>query len=374
MGRRRRRTRLNAESRPLARSSAPCLALPDAIGALTNLPAAVVLVDDAHHIVLANERAGRILGASPEALRGRSVHSALGWVPPSANDNAQGDRYEWDVELVNGDERTLGCTASVFHTSDGRNFHAIVFQDISRVKELQAERDRLLRLATLGEALPSLLHELKNPLAAVTAAAEVLIEEVSDAYVQEQIHAILSEVRRMKLGFDGIGALDRPLLSDRDHAVDYACREACRVLEARAKRGNIALRHRIASMPLLPFDPGVMRALVFNFVTNALHATEAGGVITVHCRFDRATRVMELSTVDTGSGMPPDVLARATELFYSTKPSGSGIGLALCRRAVEGAGGTLELQSVPGVGTSVVVRIPLPDPSTRSTRLPNQRR
>ena len=66
-----------------------------------------------------------------------------------------------------------------------------------------------------------------------------------------------------------------------------------------------------------------------------------------------------LAVTDTGTGMSPEVLDRATDLFFTTKPSGSGIGLALCSRAVKDAGGEMTLRSVPGFGTSVSVKIPV---------------
>lgn len=330
----------------------------DAVQALLHLPAAVMLVGGGDRVVLANDHAAVVLGTPAEQLNGRSAMDVLGWSPSSHEDDDRTD-HEWVMERRSGQRRTLKCNASRFPLGDGEYLHAVVFQDITREKELREERDRLLRLATLGEALPSLLHELKNPLAAVTVAAEVLVEELEDEGHREQVHAILSEVRRMKLGFDGIGALDRTLRSERNHAVDYACREACRVLEARTKRASIHFRYDIEMMPLLPFDPGVMRALLFNFVTNAIHACDGGCSIHVAVRFERHSQLFVMTTVDTGSGMSPETLNRATELFFSTKPSGSGIGLALCRRAVEGAGGTLEIASVPGTGTEVSVVIPL---------------
>lgn len=253
----------------------------------------------------------------------------------------------------------------LFSTARSGSDTVVVFQDISRVEQLQRERDKLMSLAAIGEALPSLLHELKNPLAAITAAVEVLAEEVEPGYVADQLHAILSEVRRMKLGFEGFGAVHGLLRSKRDSAIDFAIREACRVLEPRLRNAGVVFRHDVADLPLLPLDPAMVRALVFNFVTNALHACNDGGAVLLHAHL--LDRTLNLVVVDTGGGMTPSVLERATELFFTTKQSGSGIGLALCARAVEVAGGELDLSSVPGFGTSVSVRVPIDRPRGASS-------
>ena len=104
--------------------------------------------------------------------------------------------------------------------------YALVFEDITEWATVREERDRLLKVAAMGSALPTLLHELKNPLASITAATEVLIEEVSAGPLSDQLHAVLSEVRRMKLSLDGVATMGRSLLSPRHAAIDHACREA----------------------------------------------------------------------------------------------------------------------------------------------------
>jgi signal transduction histidine kinase len=106
--------------------------------------------------------------------------------------------------------------------------------------------------------------------------------------------------------------------------------------------------------------------VLFRSVTNAIHATERDGAITLNAWYDPSRQRFELRVVDTGTGMKPEVLARATKLFFSTKKSGSGIGLALCKRGIEAAGGELLIESVPGVGTAVSVTVPTNELSPRS--------
>lgn len=327
---------------------------------LEALPTAVLVVTPQGKIRYANARAVAILGRSNEALVGRGLETVLGSTTLAADAEHRGEHI---LELPGGARRTIGYTSAPL---DGSGDTAVVFQDISEVTKLRDERDKLMSLAAIGEALPSLLHELKNPLAAVTTAVEVLVEEVQEREVVTQLHAVLSELRRMALGFEGIGAVHRDLRARRHAAIDYACAEACRVLAPRAKNAGLRFSWFIRDMPLLPLDPSVVRALVFNFVTNAIHASNRDDAIRLHAQLDSRRNTLELNVVDTGAGMTPEVLEQASQLFFTTKASGSGIGLALCRRAIEDAGGQMTLTSVLGFGTRVAVSVPIERPTNGS--------
>lgn len=109
----------------------------------------------------------------------------------------------------------------------------------------------------------------------------------------------------------------------------------------------------------MPLDAAVVRAIVFNLVTNAIHACRAGDAIALHARLVANGLALALTVSDTGTGMTHDVYTRCTELFFTTKPNGSGIGLALVRQAVTEAGGELTIESVPGFGTSITALIPV---------------
>jgi hypothetical protein len=115
----------------------------------------------------------------------------------------------------------------------------VVFQNITGFQKLRSERDRLMQLAAVGDVLPSVLHELKNPLAAVRTAVEVLIEDHPNGELAEQLHAVLNEIRRMGLVLDGVGRMKHELPSTRHFAIDQAVREAFAVLVPQAQGRGI---------------------------------------------------------------------------------------------------------------------------------------
>jgi signal transduction histidine kinase len=204
------------------------------------------------------------------------------------------------------------------------------------------------------------LHELRNPLSAVLSAIEVLMDERrEDETLRSELEIIENEVRRALLGLEGLGLGTRQLRSASAESVGAAIRAVCQVLGPRAKRNRIELDVNIDELPPLYLDPGALRAVVYNLVTNAMHACRQGATVRIVARMDQATGDFELSVEDTGTGMTPEVLARCTELFFTTKRSGSGIGLALCRDLVSRGGGEIEILSALGVGTKVRITVPV---------------
>lgn len=255
-----------------------------------------------------------------------------------------------------GSERVYGFTISQIRNNPEGSY-VVVFRDVTELLRLEEERDRLLQLATVGEVMPTLLHETKNPLAAAVTALELLLEECSDAALQAELHGVLVEIRGALLSLEGFGSAGRSLRTPHPHAIDHAVREVVRLLEARARRHGVHLSAEIPALPLISLDPSSVRSIVFNLITNAIHACKKpGSRVVVRLALDGTT--LRLEVIDSGMGMAPDVLARCRELFFTTKRHGSGIGLTLCLRLVEQAGGVLDICSEPGHGTKITITLP----------------
>jgi two-component system, LuxR family, sensor kinase FixL len=136
-----------------------------------------------------------------------------------------------------------------------------------------------------------------------------------------------------------------------------------------------------AAVPLLHWDRQALRQVFLNLLTNALDAMPQGGTLTVRVSADGPAghpRAVVVEVTDTGVGIPPDLLPRVMDPFFTTKDEGkgTGLGLAICRRIVQEGGGTIRLDSAVGQGTTVRVTLPVAagqaDPDTRRSPAPSR--
>lgn len=315
------------------------------------LRAGVITFDVDGVVTTCNPHGAELLRTTIDGVVGKPVADLL--APLEDLRGRAGGRDRGELTLQKGDGSVLGYTLSELPSGGA----VVLFQEISSLLALRRERDRLLQLAAVGEVLPSVLHELRNPLAAITNMLEVLVEEAPEGPLQLDLHGVLAEVRRISLGLQGIGGLGRSVRGNRSEAIDEAISEAVRVLQPTAARKGVELIDGVSTLPLLGLDRAVIKGIVFNLVRNAIDACNTGDRIRAEASLVGGW--FELRVIDTGKGMSKEVIERCSEIFFTTKDSGSGIGLAICRQAAERAGGALLIDSELGRGTTVTVRVPL---------------
>ncbi len=227
-----------------------------------------------------------------------------------------------------------------------------------REEDITRHMARAEQLAALGQVAAGLTHEIKNPLAGVIAAIEVLRSEGRGD--DELLEQMLSELRRVTTTLDGLLRLAKPQPPQRT-AVDMVrvLREVSALFTARARRMGIALDIDVPDIvPSLQLDQSLMVQVVVNLLTNALQATDRGGTVKVLLAAFPRRDGLVLAVSDTGKGIAPEELQHVFDPFFTTKEEGTGLGLPICRQIVEQHGGTIEIQSTVGEGTRVMVLLP----------------
>jgi len=200
-------------------------------------------------------------------------------------------------------------------------------------------------------------HEVRNPLSAIRALVEVVAEKNTDEKDHKRLDVVLGEVDRIDEILRGYLALARPLDSLVPRVTDIAAlvREVAAVLEMRSVRANVALELDVHDATA-EVDPRRVKEALLNLVLNALDATPAGGHI--HLKVLREVQGPVILVMDSGPGMDDSMLQKAGQLFSSSREGGTGIGLAIARQAIAQHGGTLELTSRHGAGTTARVWLP----------------
>jgi signal transduction histidine kinase len=331
------------------------------------LGAGVAICRRSGKVLYLNPTGGAILGASSELARGSDiseVFASLEELSAAAETDIGGVSPEISITNRKGRQVHIGFrlaeTSGLLEAGE-ENQIIILFQDITAFNQIRSERDHLLRVATVSRLLPTIAHEIKNPLAGIQAIAEVLHSELESRDQRDDISAILSEVERMRLIVDGLGLADGSLLdggSETDIGVEV--KALFRLLESRANQLGIGLAWSGGDRLNVTLNRNMLRLLLLNLLKNALEACSAGDTVTVAVR--RRPHQLELSVTDTGCGMSEEQAQRATELFYTTKTGGSGIGLALTEQVMQRSGGKVEIRSRVAHGTEVFLFVPLERP------------
>jgi two-component system sensor histidine kinase HydH len=228
--------------------------------------------------------------------------------------------------------------------------------------ELRALQDQLVsaeRLATFGEVTAAAAHGLGNPLAAIRASAQVALLD-AEGPVREQLLGIVADTDRLRERMRALLDLGRPVASRAiPTALDAAVRSALGPLRVRSTAQGVRLDVTIApDLPKVRLDPARFEEALLCLIGNALDAMPAGG--TLRLAAAPASGDVELRVEDTGPGMSPATLARAFEPFFSTKPGGTGLGLALARKLLGATGARLSLESGSS-GTCAIIVLPRAD-------------
>lgn len=235
----------------------------------------------------------------------------------------------------------------------------------ARLLEAEAGMRRSERLAALGQLTAGLAHELRNPMGTIRASAEMLGERAggSDPLVKELTGYISSEVDRANSLITRFLEFARPIRLRRAPLDLNALVD--RVIEDFERRnGGLQLsihRNYDPGIPQFPADAELLERVVTNLIQNALEASPPGSTVTVKTR--ALPDAVELAVIDRGSGIRPEHREQIFNPFFTTKPAGVGLGLAICAKIVDEHGGSLRVESEPGRGSIFLVSLPLADRS-----------
>ena len=229
------------------------------------------------------------------------------------------------------------------------------------------EAVRRLRAQCLevSELAGGLAHEIRNPLSTMRLNLDLLAEDFADAQAPREIRA-LKKIDRLRVeshrlenileDFLRFVRAQEPRRSPTDlNAVIEEVRDFCEAMGV--ERGIVTRAVYDADLPILPLDAELFKQALLNLIRNAQIAMPTGGELILQTR--REGEFAVLAIIDTGSGIAPDALPRIFESFFSTRPKGTGLGLATTRRIVEAHGGSIAVESEPGKGSKFTIRLPL---------------
>jgi signal transduction histidine kinase len=238
----------------------------------------------------------------------------------------------------------------------------LILKDRGSIAAFERNLKEASRLAAIGMLTRSIAHEVKNPLGAMGIHLEQLRRRLArvevDPATEERIRVIREEIDRLhEILREWLGLTAPEDQTEGEAGVEEVLDSVARLLRVEARHQNVELIvERSGDLGAVPLPPAGLRQVLLNLSLNALQAMPRGGQLQLSAHREEDRLVLDVS--DSGLGIPDEISDRIFDFHFTTRSDGSGLGLPICKRLVEGAGGTIGFKSTPGEGT--VFRITLP--------------
>jgi signal transduction histidine kinase len=328
-----------------------------------------VLVDRRGRIHAANPAAVAIFDADAGALAGRDLQELFSPVPPlaallrSRKALAAGEPLEGLLARPAGAPRPVALRLQRLSAGRGGRLLAWVL-DRTEVQELHRRLERSEKLSAMAIVAGKVAHEIRSPLNSIFLNSDLLQERVRRTRgpqaerLRHYCRVLEEEVERLNEIVESYLALARLAGGERQQTLveDFLRGFVAEVGPENARR-EIAVGTSFRARPVsLSVNQRQLRRVLLNLFANSRDAIKAGGAITVSTEDSPAG--LRITVSDTGEGIPPEALSRLTTPFTTLKENGSGLGLYLAREILQQHGGRLEIQSIQGEGTSVILTLP----------------
>jgi two-component system, NtrC family, sensor histidine kinase PilS len=326
----------------------------------------LIAVDRAKTITAFNRTAATITGVPVDRAVGRPWHTVFADVVALESIQTSVDagpgattRHEVTLQREHGAGTPVRMTFSALMGADGERLGVIcACEDLSAIRAMEERLRHADRLATLGRMSANIAHEIRNPLASLTGAIEVLASQALAGELRERLATIvLKESGRLNAILRDFLEYARPAPLARVRVnVCETIDEVLVLLEHRAASGTLKVVRDLPSSLQWEVDPQQFRQAIWNLGLNAVQAMPEGGELRVAAAVEEEHLVVQIE--DSGDGIGGNDVGHVFEPFFSTKPGGSGLGLALVHRVLKDHGGEVDVESTPGGGSTFTLRIP----------------
>ena len=336
---------------------------------VASIRSGVVTTDLEGRVFTFNAAAQEITGYTEEAIRGQDASILFGDMKEHVAESVQAaktgntsPRFETSCLTSEGMRLRLGYSISPLASESGETTGIVItFQDLTQVRSLEETSRRQDRLAAIGRMAASIAHEIRNPLAAMRGSIQMLRSEVeNDSSQAELMEIILRESDRLNRIITDFLSYARPrsLVQARVDVGDLLSQTFALLRHSPEIGANQTLEADVPQERIFAqADEGQLKQVFWNLARNALQAMPHGGTLRATLAKNSNDR-LRIAFVDTGRGMSPDQVEHLFEPFSSTT-GGTGLGLSIVYQIIRDHGGTINVRSREGQGTTITVELPM---------------
>jgi signal transduction histidine kinase/HAMP domain-containing protein len=333
---------------------------------LADLTDGLMLFDKQDRLVLATPAVARFLNRpldTVKPLRAEDVFAADTGLDRLLRDAFRARRsLPWQLVETSGESEIPRFIASIqFVEAEGERVGSLVtLRDATTRAELQKEIDLTTKLAAMGRLTSGVAHEVRNPLNAMVLQLELLKSKLQDQgeHVKPQLEILSAEIRRLDHVVRTFLDFTRPMeIRPVETDLPALIREVFTLAEPQARQNSVRLLlEPDGSLPPVRVDRDLVKQALLNLVLNGCQAMPSGGELKV--RSQTFPHHIELEISDQGMGIPPEAQKKIFSLYFSTKPGGSGVGLAMAYRIIQLHNGSIDFSSEVSRGTTFRVSLP----------------
>ena len=332
---------------------------------VANLPEGIIVTGRDRTITFLNPIARAMLAVdASNQVVGRSAASLLPENLLALLDESFRQRKilarELRLTAADGQELALAVNVTEIVAEDGDSVGTmLILHDLTEIKRLQATLQKQEKLAAIGNLAAGVAHEVRNPLSSIKGYAAyfgTLFEEGSERKKAAEI--MIAEVERLNRVISELLEIARPSdIKPRPTDVPFLLASSLRLVQQEAEAAGVRITTRITD-GITPFamDPDRLTQALLNLYINAIQAMPDGGQLTVSA--EETAAGLEIAVSDSGGGIGKEALAKIFDPYFTTKNTGTGLGLAVVQKVVEAHGGSIELTSEPGRGTRFTLILP----------------
>jgi len=330
----------------------------------------IITVNEENQITSFNHAAEVITGYPATETVGGDISRKFSGLAPIANENG---RLTTEITRKDGETIPIGYAWAKLNTPDRcENCRVYTLQDLSQIKEMEAKVQQAEKMATIGEMATGIAHELRNPLAAISGAAQLLDRDEGENPTRTRLfNIIMRECDRLEETINEFLLFSKPLAPEKEwFSLQSLANEAVETLCQNPEWSkSLTIWNEIPADIDCWADPQLVRQVLINLVSNSANAcrkTENGRIVIRGRELPREENSTEgsdgilLQVEDNGHGIPEAIREKIFTPFFTTRENGTGLGLAIVQQIVEGHGGRIFLENRADQGALFSITLPLP--------------
>lgn len=326
-----------------------------------NMPIGLLAVDHDNRVIACNENARNLINGECDHVVGQKVDLVLPDVLVRLLKKVNAPDHLIEQDVVLGSEkygdRTWEVVTAAFADEEVHEGKILLARNVTELRALEKEVVRSRHLNAIGSLAAGVAHEIRNPLSSIKGFAVYFKQRLSGNTDDEKTADIMiAETERLNRVISQLIEFARPLTLKKEKTVLIdLVRQTVKLIEAEAQKNNIQIDVLAPeNLPEVDVDPDKIKQVLLNIFLNALAAMPGGGRLSIELLQNQNT--LEAVITDTGTGIDAKDLPRIYDPYFTSKPAGTGLGLAVVQKIMNALGAILQIESRAGEGTKVILR------------------